>query len=158
EHALVHAGGGGAQPREVGAGDDPRRRVLAPARRGDQPGARSEPARDLTLGVERLDRPAVGRDAREDPARPRCALERPRRAVAADRRLAAYMHAWVLEAPRGAGPRVAAEEAAVRELFALGVADLPEALVALQSRRDALAVAAVDERLGERADDRRDVG
>jgi hypothetical protein len=157
ERALVEAARGGRDPGRVRAGHDPDGLLVAKARGGDEPGARTERPRGAPALVEAGDPPPVACDGGVDAAGARAALEQPERLVVAQVRPRADHDAQRLEAARPAHDPARGRDAAVGELARHAIARPATRLDAFHAHGQATPVHPVQEGLREGADDGLDV-
>src|SRR4051812_13072745 len=157
ERALLEGPRGRPHPRRVGAGDDPHRPLVGALDRGHEAAAGAQRPADPPVRREHGDRAPVARHAGVDAAGARSVLERVGRRIEAQRGPGADQHPQGLRSPRGLQPAAGGGDVEGGQPVADLAAGRAAGIGALDADREALAVDAVPEGLGERTDDRRRV-
>src|SRR4051812_13216147 len=155
ERALLEGPRGRRRPRGIGAGDDPHRPFVGALDRRHEAAAGAQRPGDPPVRRERGDRAPVARHAGVDAAGARSMLERVGRRIEAQRGPRADEHPQGLRSPRGLQPAAGGGDVEGGQPVADQAAGRAAGVGALDADRQALAVDAVPEGLGERADDRR---
>src|SRR4051812_44343577 len=155
ERALLEGPRGRRRPRRIGAGDDPHRPLVGALDRRHEAAAGAQRPGDPPVRHEHGDRTPVGRHAGVDAARARSVLERVGRRIEAQRGPGADEHPQGLRSPRGLQPAAGGGDVERGQPVADLAARRAAGVGALDADRQALAVDAVPEGLGEGADDRR---